>query len=313
MPLAIALLVFTSIVGLTVGVSWRVAARRTIRQRLAHTPQPSADGSAILREDRRGREGRASQLGRLPGYDALLLLIEQSGRPLRPRTVLAAAGGCAVGGAVIAAERTGPGLLVVVCAALAAGVPLLFLLYKRQRRMKRFEQQLPDALDMMTRGIRAGYALAASIQLVADEMPEPVGEELRRVFEEISLGGEPSEALAKLPRRVPLEDVRFFCAAIRIQRMGGGNLAEMLDRLAEVIRERLKLLSHARAVSAQQKWAAIIIGVSPFILGLFFRLLSPRYFDPLLNSPAGPKLIMTGLLLEAIGFLIIWRIAKIKT
>src|ERR1043166_292615 len=142
MLLAIALLVFISTVGLTVGVWSSVAGRRTIRQRLPPTPPPPADGSALLRDDRRGEERHPSRRGRVPGYDVLVRLIEQSGRPLRPASVAGVAGACAVVGGVIAAARTGSSLMVIVCAALGACVPFLFLAYTRHRRLKAFEPQL---------------------------------------------------------------------------------------------------------------------------------------------------------------------------
>jgi tight adherence protein B len=132
------------------------------------------------------------------------------------------------------------------------------------------------------------------------------------VDDEIRLGTDPGEALFGLETRMPTEDVRFFCTAIRIQRSAGGNLAEILDRLAEVIRERFKILSYARVLSSQHKWSAICVGLSPVIFGLMFQLLNPGYFDTMLADPIGPVLIGAGLVLEAIGFFTIWRIAQIK-
>jgi tight adherence protein B len=191
-------------------------------------------------------------------------------------------------------------------------IPAVYLLYKRARRITRFQTQFPDALDMITRAIRAGNALSGAIKLVGEEMPDPTGVEFRQVDDEIRLGTEPSEALFGLETRMPTEDVRFFCTAIRIQRSAGGNLAEILDRLAEVIRERFKILSYARVLSSQHKWSAVCVGLSPAIFGMMFQLLNPGYFDTMLTDPIGPILIGAGLGLEAIGFFTIWRIAKIK-
>jgi tight adherence protein B len=186
------------------------------------------------------------------------------------------------------------------------------MLYKRSVRLGRFEKSFPDALDAMARAIRAGNALSAAIQLVAEESPDPIGPEFRRVVEEIRLGLNPADALFKLVDRVPTEDIRFFCAAIRIQRGSGGNLAELLDRLSEVIRERYRILSHARVLSAQHKWTAICVGLSPLVFAIGLQLMNPGYFEPLLTSAMGPMLIIAGLVLEAIGFFAIWRIAQIK-
>jgi tight adherence protein B len=188
----------------------------------------------------------------------------------------------------------------------------VYLLYRRRRRLNAFQTQFPDALDTITRAIRAGNALSGAIRVVAEDMPDPVGEEFRRVDEEIRLGMDPGEALFRLQERVPVEDMGFFCTAIRIQRGVGGNLAEVLDRLAEVIRERFKILSYARVLSAQHKWSAICVGLSPVVFAIFFELAHPGYFDALKTNPIGPWLVSAGLILEAIGFFVIWRIAQIK-
>ncbi len=130
--------------------------------------------------------------------------------------------------------------------------------------------------------------------------------------EEIRLGMDPGEALFRLQKRVPVEDMSFFCTAIKIQRGVGGNLAEVLDRLAEVIRERFKILSYARVLSAQHRWAAICTGLSPAIFAIIFELMHPGYFNALQTNPIGPWLVGAGLILEAIGFFMVWRIAQIK-
>ena len=178
--------------------------------------------------------------------------------------------------------------------------------------MQQFEAQFPDGLDAMARAIRAGNALSTAVQLVAEEMPDPIGGEFRRVFEETQLGMDPGEALSRLAERTPTDDVRFFCTAVTIQRGSGGNLAEILDRLSEVIRERFKILSHARALSAQHRWSAICVGLSPVAFALMFELMSPGYFAPMMESPLAPMLLGAGFVMEAIGFFMVWRIAKIK-
>jgi tight adherence protein B len=164
----------------------------------------------------------------------------------------------------------------------------------------------------MARAIRAGNALSAAIQLVAEEMAEPIGPEFQRVVDEIRLGLDPGEALFKLGQRIQTEDMRFFCAAIRIQRGSGGNLAEVLDRLSEVIRERYKILSHARVLSAQHKYSAICVGLAPIVFAIMLELFNPGYFEPLLTSPVGPLMLAAGAVFEVIGFFMIWRIAQIK-
>lgn len=312
MELAIAAFVFVVIVGLAAGLWWASASRRAVRERLSQAARPADPGLAIRQESAEEVARRLGGMARRSLYGRLTTLVEQAGRSGPVSDVLLIMATFAVLGAVTGWVRTGaPGWTLL--SALAGGsVPVLFLLYKRQQRMKRFSQQFPDALDMMARAIRAGYALAGGIQLVGEEMPDPVGDELRRVFEEIRLGLEPGEALEKLSQRIPTDDVRFFCTAIRIQRMAGGNLAETLDRLSEVIRERFKLLSHAHAIAAQQRWGAIFVGSSPLGLAILLRLMNPHYFDEAVKHPLGPTMLLVGLALEAVGFVMIWRIAKIK-
>ncbi len=303
-----AVLVFVAFVGLGLALVFSGSGRRAIRERLA---QPAQDDGLLTLMQEPERE-RRPLLGRYDLHGALETLIEQAGRKMSAGSILLLMAGQAVVGFLIAWLRTGSVLWAVVAAVVVGALPLGYLFYKRQERVKAFEEQFPEALDMMSRAVRAGYALSGGIQLVSEEMPEPVGEELKLVAEEIRLGVEPGEALAKLWRRMPTSDVGFFCTAIRIQRSAGGNLAEMLDRLSEVIRTRFAILGQARALSAQQRYAAIIVGVSPLAFAILMRLMNPRYFDPLLASPYGPKLIAAGFVMEAIGFALIWRIAKIK-
>jgi tight adherence protein B len=160
--------------------------------------------------------------------------------------------------------------------------------------------------------MRAGNALTTAIQLVGEEMADPIGQEFRQVAEEIRLGLDPTEALGGLKARVPTEDVAFFCTAVNIQRAAGGNLAEILDRLSDLIRKRFELLSHARVLSAQQRYAAMFVGASPILFSIIFYFIDPHFFDPLLESPSAPMLIGGAVVMEVVGFAVIWRLAQIK-
>jgi tight adherence protein B len=242
----------------------------------------------------------------------LARLSEQAGSKRRASDVLLIVACVGVAGGLVGGWRFGSAGGAVVSAIVAGALPVLRLLHKRNRRLQRFQEHFADSVDMISRSIRAGNALSAAIQLVGEEMADPIGHEFRHVVEEIRLGLDPGEALLRLQQRVPTEDVVFFCTAIRIQRGSGGNLAEILDRLSDVIRKRFELLSHARVLSAQQRYAAIFVGLSPALFSLIFYFLSPGYFDPLIESPMAPTLVGAGLALELVGSLIIWRLAKIK-
>ena len=311
MALAIAGLVFLAIMVLIVGLWWVGQAQRSVRARLK---RPAAAGSAadILRTDERSEGVLGGLLAGSGVMERLEALVTQSGYKGTPSDVALIVIACFVVGGAAGWLRTGALFWGLLAAALAGSLPVVYLLYRRHKRLNTFQTQFPDALDTITRAIRAGNALSGAIRVVADDMPDPVGEEFRRVDEEVRLGTDPGEALSSLQKRVPVEDMRFFSTAIRIQRGVGGNLAEVLDRLAEVIRERFKILSYARVLSAQHRWSAICIGLSPALFAIMFELLHPGYFDALKTNPLGPWLVGAGLILEAIGFFMIWQIAKIK-
>jgi tight adherence protein B len=306
-----ALLVFLFFVVLVVGIWWVSQTDRTVRDRLRQQT-PRAAGIDILRPQKDATQGMAGVFRDTGLPQRLARLATEAGYKATASDLTLVTIACAAVGGAAAWLRTG-GLFWGTATAVVTGcLPAVFLLYKRGRRITRFQMQFPDALDMITRAIRAGNALSSAINLVGHEMPDPMGHEFRQVDDEIRLGTEPGEALAGLETRMPTEDVRFFCTAIRIQRAAGGNLAEILERLAEVIRERFKILSYARVLSSQHKWSAVCVGLSPVIFGMMFQLLHPGYFDVMLKDPLGPFLFGVGLVMELIGFFVIWRIAQIK-
>ena len=311
MALIAALLVFLFFVVLLVGIWWVSQANRTVRERLRHAGQPSAD-TGILRADQEPLQGVGRVLGDTGLPQRLARLGIEAGYKATGSDLALLTLACAAVGGAAAWIRTGVLFWGVVTAIATGAIPTVFLLYKRARRIARFQTQFPDALDMVSRAIRAGNALSGAIKLVGEEMPDPTGAEFRQVDDEIRLGSDPGEALFGMETRMPTEDVRFFCTAIRIQRSAGGNLAEILDRLAEVIRERFKILSYARVLSSQHRWSAVCVGLSPLVFAMMFQLLHPGYFDAMLTDPIGPTLIAAGLVLEVIGFVTIWRIAQIK-
>lgn len=302
--LAIAVLTALAVVTTVLAFWSRSETRRWIRERLKYRPRATGADAGIFRDDPR-------QGGSI--WKWVTTLTEQAGYDSsQAKVVLLLTATCAILGAVAGWRHSGGTVPAVLFGLIGSSLPYFYLLRKRHQRLQQFEQQFPDALDMMTRSIRAGHALSGAIGLVGEEMPGSVGQEFRRVFEEIRLGVDPGEALAGIQRRVPTEDTSFFYTAISIQRIGGGNLAEILDRLAEVIRERFKLLKHARVLSTQHRWTAICVGLSPFVFALIFAVTYPGYFDPLIQSPYAPHMLTAGFILEAIGFFTIWRIAQIK-
>jgi tight adherence protein B len=312
MALLVAVLVFSALVTLVVGLWWAGEARRRVRERLEASGATAEPPGIPLGKARRKGMGLATVLGGTRAWRQLDRLVVQAGYKDRVADVAVIILAFAMLGGALAALRTGALAWGVLAMPVAAGLPLAYLLWRRQRRIRQFEALFPEALDMITRAIRAGNALSGAIRIVGEEMPDPLGEEFKHVSEEVRLGMDSGEALLRVQDRVPVQDMTFFCTAIRIQRGAGGNLAEVLDRLAEVIRERFKVLSYARVLQAQHKWSAICVGLSPVIFALIFQLMRPGYFDPMFNDPLGPYLIAGGLVFQVAGFFTIWRIAKIK-
>jgi tight adherence protein B len=313
MLLGVAALVFVVSVTVIAGLWWVWTSGESVRRRLARHVDDGAPERQLLRTDGVSSQPFFERLARKSDLvGQLARLTVQAGSKRSASQVLLTVTAVALAGGIVGGWRSGHAGGALIAAVVAGAAPVLYLMHKRHRRLQRFQEHFADAVDMISRAIRAGNALSAAIQLVGDEMADPIGPEFRHVTEEIRLGLDPGEALLRLQQRVATEDVEFFCTAIRIQRGSGGNLAEILDRLSDVIRKRFELLSHARVLSAQQRYAAIFVGVSPALFSAIFYVLSPGYFDPLIESPMAPMLVGAGLTLEVVGALIIWRLAKIK-
>jgi tight adherence protein B len=202
-----------------------------------------------------------------------------------------------------------PTYLLGLLAGLAAGAsPYVYFAWKRSVRFARFEALLPEAIDLMARALRAGHGIVAAIEMVAQEISEPISSEFRRIFEQQNFGLPLREAMLNLAERVPLPDVHFLVTAILVQKETGGNLALVLDKTTTVIRERFRLRGQLRIYTAQGRVTAWILGLLPFILFLLMNILNPSYGRILLTDPVGPPLIYLGLALMVLG---IWSIRKI--
>jgi tight adherence protein B len=194
----------------------------------------------------------------------------------------------------------------------AANGPYVFLIMKRRSRFQRFKTILPDAIDLMGRALRSGHAVTAAIEMVAREIPDPVGAEFRRVFEEQNFGLPLREALLNLAKRIPVPDLQFLITAMLVQKETGGNLAEVLDKAGVVIRERSRLLGQLKIYTAQGRMTGWILGLLPFIVFASMNLLNPGYAHTLIDDPIGVKAIWVGLGLMVIGVWLIRKIVDIK-
>ncbi len=191
-------------------------------------------------------------------------------------------------------------------------LPWIWLYFKRGRRLKKFASQLPDAMELVARALRAGHSLAAGLHVVAEEMPDPIAKEFRRVYEEQNLGIPLEEALNNMCTRVPNLDLRFFVTSVNIQRQTGGDLAEILDRIGHVIRERFKILGQVKALTAEGRLSGIVLIAMP--IGLFFMMLymKPDYIQLLWTDPMGVNMSIGAIVLMLIGSYAIKKIVDIK-
>ena len=197
--------------------------------------------------------------------------------------------------------------------ALSTGLaPWAYLGLRRQRRLHLLQRQLPEALDLMARAMRAGHAFASALQMAGQEMSEPMAVELRAVHEEVNLGLTLPQALAHLLDRVPLTDLRYFVVAVSIQRESGGNLAEVLGKLAQLIRARLRLLDRVRVLSSEGRLSAWILVLMPFALAGLLALFNPGFMRPLWTDPIGISLLQAMLAVMLLGIVLIARIVRIR-
>ena len=176
-----------------------------------------------------------------------------------------------------------------------------------------FEEQFPEAVDLLSRALRAGHALTSGLQMVGDEVPDPVGAEFRTLFEQQNYGMSLPEALKELAARVPVLDARFFVTALLTQRETGGNLSEVLDKLASVIRERFKVKRQVRAISAHGRITGFALAFLPLSVAVILSITSPTFIRILIDDPLGVDMIIGALILQVVGVLIIRKIINVES
>jgi tight adherence protein B len=203
-------------------------------------------------------------------------------------------------------------LLGAVAGFVLGGLPLWYVHRKREQRLKKIEAQLPDALDLMTRALRAGHAFSAAMKMAGEELPEPIAAELRTVHDEVNFGVSLQQALTHLSDRVPLTDLRYFVVAVLIQRDSGGNLTEILGNLSNLIRERAKLMAKVKVLSAEGRLSAWILALMPFALAGLLNVMNPAFMSKLWTDPIGISMIKYLLVMMAVGVLVLRRIVRIR-
>ena len=249
---------------------------------------------------------------RIPAFQDLDLMMEQAGmKGHLPLFMMSTVGlAVALGLATLALTRMWPA--AVLAAALGAFLPYFVVRRRRDKRLYTFEEQLPDAIDLLGRAIRAGHPLTSGLKMVADETQEPVSGEFRRTHEENRFGLPFEDALLAMADRVSIIDVRILTTAILIQREVGGNLAEVLDNLANVIRVRFTIRRQLRVYTAQGRFSGYVLGALPIAVGAAIYNLNPPYITLLFTDPLGKLLVLLAVVFQIAGFLWIRKIVNIE-
>ena len=202
--------------------------------------------------------------------------------------------------------------LAFLFAFIAGAFPFLHVMSKRKKRLKRFLQLLPDALDLMSRGLSAGHAFTEALQMVSTEMPEPIASEFRKTYDEQNLGLSLKLALENLVQRVPLLDLRMCVTAIMIQRETGGNLSELLEKVAYTIRERFRIMEDLKTLTLSSRWSAWLLCALPIFLAIYMTIMNPTYMEVMWRDPRGHTLLFIAAAMQILGMLMVQKIMKIK-
>ena len=246
-----------------------------------------------------------------PEFLNLTKTIEQADANVKPSALVGTGLAAGLVAALLCTWLVNPYVAPVVGLGCVSG-PFLWLYWKRKKRLDSFAAQLPEAMELVARALRAGHSLAAGLHVVAEEMPAPISKEFGRVYEEQNLGIQLEEALKGMCVRVPNLDLKFFVTSVAIQRQTGGDLAEILDRIGYVIRERFKILGQVKALSAEGRLSGVVLIALP--IGLFFLMLvmKPDYIELLWKDPLGVKMSIGALVLMILGAIVIKKIVDIK-
>lgn len=295
-----------------------ILSERRLQRRLEAVSAPLVDHEPAAGESLLMR----TKDGPLPAVDRLVAktnagtklskLIEQSGTKTTASAVVLISLSLALAGAVgtHVFVPLWPVALLVGC--LAGCGPVGLLLYKRSARFAKFEEQFPEALDLLARALKAGHALQTALGMAADELKEPVGPEFKKTFDQQNFGLPLRDALHQMTERIPILDVRFFVTAVLIQRETGGNLSEILENLAHVVRERFKILRQVRVHTAHGRFTAFVLLALPAGLAIALSVLAPDNMAPLFHERMGQMMLLIAMVMQLVGFVWIRNVIKIE-
>lgn len=305
-------LLVSSVIVPTAGSEARMARRMRERVKGAIEESDSRAVSAMRERYLRDLSPMARRLEETPGLSWLVVLIEQSGRSVPVFRVLLLILGLAAAGLLATLIFTRSPAAALLVAVVLGSAPLLRLQYERSTRFDRFEEQLPEALDIMGRAMRAGHPFSETLKLVADEMPAPISREFSLVFADLNFGVSTKNAFNAMIERVPSVSLMAVVTAVLIQRESGGNLVEVLDRIASIVRGRFRFQRRVKTLSAEGRMSAWILTLFPFVMTGVISITSPKYLPALIKDPTGRTLIMAGFVFMIIGIFWIRNIVRIK-
>ncbi len=314
-------MVFVAVLLLSQGLATPVfGENKRIRKRMhsrLKTIENSIEGPTVASILRKEYLVKLSPFGRwmesLPGMESLRNIIEQSGRPQKAYHVVLLCLALAVVGAIISGYIFKLQLLIVIPVSLVcAYLPLLKIKHDRIKRLEKFEEQFPEALDVMVRALRAGHPFSNTMQMVAEEMSDPVAKEFGLTFSDLNYGNDVRHAMLGLLERVPSMNVMAFVTSILVQKETGGNLTELLSKISEVIRGRFKLNRKIKTLSAEGRMSAWVLTLIPFMLFVMIMVTTPDYLAILTESPQGVKLITISSAGMIIGIYWLRRIIRIE-
>lgn len=318
--MSIPAVIFLTVLAVVFGVYWLLIVRpedqqqRQLKKRL-NVKRDRVLGPGLLKQ--------AERLSDVPIIDRILSQVGRVSAPLQRRltqsglkmtvgTLVLLSAVCGLAGYAIAVWFLRARLVGIPLGLVAAYLPFVYVKFMKNRRLLKFEEQFPEAIDLLARALRAGHAFTTGIEMVGAEMPDPVGAEFRLMYDRQNFGMPVPDTLRQFAERVPIIDARFFATAVLTQREAGGNLSEVLDNLAGVIRERFKVKRQVRVVTAHGRMTGWVLAAMPPVLALALFLVNPNQMMMLVRDPLGVQMIVVAVVLQVIGTLVIRKLVNIE-
>jgi tight adherence protein B len=321
--MSIPAVVFVSVLAVVLAVYWLLVVLPEGQQQRRLHRRLTVPRDSVLKDSSGGLLKQEERLSQMPMFDRILSQSSRVSGPLQ-RLLNAAGVKMTVGTLVLMSAVAGLAVYVVAArvlrapyvglplALVAAYAPFLYVRFMRDRRLGKFEEQFPEAIDLLARSLRAGHAFTTGLEMVGAEMEDPVGVEFRLMFDRQNFGMPVPDTLRQFAERVPIIDARFFATAVLTQRESGGNLSEVLDNLAAVIRERFKVKRQVRVVTAHGRMTGWVLSMLPPALAVALFVVNPSQMMLLLRDPLGVQMLTAAVVLQLIGTLVIRRLVDIE-